>query len=164
MEYIVTCMAWSYFKCWTFKYFSLHCLTPSQLWSQKYGLFCFLIYDDKWWKIPLKSKRILKEPVEECKLLELIMGTLPYLNDTYNYSCVLSLICSLLIVKGSARNWTKYRQIYMEKSKKLVSPKIGTYGKNNSSFWPSIICKYLTYIYESTYFLGTFFYNGNCKN
>ena len=38
------------------------------------------------------------------------------------------------------------------------------YGNENSYFRPNTICRFLTYVYDSTYFIGAFFNNGNYKN
>ena len=41
--------------------------------------------------------------------------------------------------------------------------KIGTYGKENSYFWPDVIRRYLTYVYDSTFFLASFSTKGNIQ-
>ena len=49
-------------------------------------------------KNPLKRKRIIKETVEGCKVLSLIMGAPTYFYDTSDDSFILSSTCSLLLV------------------------------------------------------------------
>ena len=36
-------------------------------------------------------------------------------------------------------------------------------GEQELIFWINIICRYLTYVYDSKYFLGTFLNDGNYK-
>ena len=48
--------------------------------------------------------------------------------------------------------------------KYLVSPEIGAYSNENSYFLPNIIRRYLTYVYDSTCFIGIFSITGTIKN
>ena len=49
------------------------------------------------------------------------------------------------------------------KSNILVSTKIGMYGNNKIYFQPNIICRYITYVYDSKYFLGSIFNHKTIK-
>ena len=68
------------------------------------------------------------------------------------------------LLTGFAYNPPKYGKIHAVKSNILFSTKIGTYGNKNSHFRPNIICRYLTYVYDSTYCFGLFFNHRDYNN
>ena len=52
----------------------------------------------------------------------------------------------------------------MHKSSILVSPNTVTHSNENLYFQTNIMHRYLTYVYDSTYFHGTFFNDVNYKH
>ena len=79
-------------------------------------------------------------------------GINPSVDDSYLYET------------GFACNLYKSGQTHTVKSNILVIPKIDTQGNQNSYFLSNIICRYLTYLYYSKYFLFAFFNHWNYTN